>query len=106
MSAPEMPETIWATLNGMSTRLPDGKRQFVGGWSEDASRDRVTKFVRADIAERERAELVEVLRWYGENARLARLIHSEGDIGRHAISSDGGKRARALLSKLEGRNDG
>lgn len=45
------------------------------------------------------AELVEALEWYGENARLCRLIHSEGDAGRHALSEDGGKRARALLAK-------
>lgn len=30
------------------------------------------------------------LEWYGEQARLARLIHSEGDAGRHALAGDGG----------------
>ena len=40
-----------------------------------------------------------VLEWYGENARLARLIHSEGDKGRHALSDDGGKRAREALGQ-------
>lgn len=40
----------------------------------------------------------EALEWYGEQARLARLIHSEGDSGRHALAEDGGKRARAALS--------
>jgi len=40
----------------------------------------------------------EALEWYGEQARLARLIHSEGDAGRHALAEDGGKRARAALS--------
>ena len=39
----------------------------------------------------------EALEWYGEQARLARLIHSEGDAGRHALAEDGGKRARAAL---------
>ncbi len=39
------------------------------------------------------------LAWYGEQSRLARLIHSEGDAGRHAIANDGGAKARALLSK-------
>ena len=43
-------------------------------------------------------ELREELAWYGEQARLARLIHSEGDAGRHALQDDGGKRARAALS--------
>lgn len=43
------------------------------------------------------AELVEALKWYGEQARLCRLVHSEGDKGRHALAEDGGKRARAAL---------
>jgi hypothetical protein len=46
-------------------------------------------------------ELVEALRWYGEQSRLARLIHSEGDAGRHAIAADGGKRAAAALAAFE-----
>jgi hypothetical protein len=41
----------------------------------------------------------EALEWYGEQARLARLIHSEGDAGRHALAEDGGKRARAILAE-------
>lgn len=45
--------------------------------------------------------LVEALRWYGEQSRLARLIHSEGDAGRNAIASDGGGRARAALAAWE-----
>jgi len=44
------------------------------------------------------SELEEALRWYGEQARLCRLIHSEGDAGRHALDLDGGKRAQKLLS--------
>lgn len=42
--------------------------------------------------------LREALEWYGEQARLARLIHSEGDAGRHALAADGGKRAREVLA--------
>jgi hypothetical protein len=54
------------------------------------------------MSERSRQEervrvLEEALTWYGEQARLARLVHSEGDKGRHALSGDGGKRARAAL---------
>jgi hypothetical protein len=45
--------------------------------------------------------LREELAWYGEQARLARLIHSEGDAGRAALAEDGGKRASALLSEQE-----
>jgi hypothetical protein len=57
----------------------------------------------ADYANKESvlmAELAEALAWYGEQARLARLIHSEGDAGRHALQDDGGKRARAILDRL------
>lgn len=39
----------------------------------------------------------ETLEWYAEQSRLSRLIHSEGDAGRHALAADGGKRARAVL---------
>ena len=46
-------------------------------------------------------ELVEALEWYGEQARLARLIHREGDAGRHALAEDGGKLARTALSKAK-----
>ena len=42
--------------------------------------------------------LREALEWYGEQARLARLIHSEGDAGREALSRDGGSKARAALA--------
>ena len=47
--------------------------------------------------EAERDALKAELEWYGEQARLARLIHSEGDKGRHALQDDGGKRARRAL---------
>ena len=40
----------------------------------------------------------ECLAWYGERARLARLIHGEGDFGRHALAADGGQKARARLA--------
>lgn len=45
--------------------------------------------------------LVEALEWYEEQARLCRLIHSEGDAGRQALSADGGKRARDVLAALK-----
>lgn len=56
--ASKMPARIWATCNGMSTRLPDGRRQFIGGWSEDKDRPRAEQFIRADLVE----PLVEALR--------------------------------------------
>ena len=46
----------------------------------------------------ERDRMRKALEWYGENARLCRLIHSEGDKGRHALSDDGGSRARTALA--------
>ena len=54
---------------------------------------------RLDAALAQVERLRAALEWYGENARLARLIHSEGDKGRHAIAEDGGKRARAALAE-------
>lgn len=47
-------------------------------------------------------ELYAVLEWYAENARLARLIHSEGDKGRQALADDGGKKAFDILKKARG----
>ena len=41
----------------------------------------------------------EALAWYGEQARLARLIHSEGDEGRRKLAEDGGERARTALQE-------
>lgn len=38
------------------------------------------------------------LEWYGEQARLCRLIHAEGDAGRNALAADGGKKAQAALA--------
>jgi len=52
---------------------------------------------RADALAARVADLEAALGWYGENARLCRLIHSEGDIGRNALAEDGGKRAAAAL---------
>lgn len=42
--------------------------------------------------------LREVVAWYGECARLARLITSEGDAGRNALADDGGKKAARVLA--------
>ena len=46
----------------------------------------------------ERGRLREALEWYGEQARLARIIHAEGDEGRRNLAADGGNRATAALS--------
>jgi hypothetical protein len=52
--------------------------------------------------EAEIAELRKALEWYGEQARLCRIIHREGDAGRNALDADGGKRARAALGGPNG----
>ena len=46
--------------------------------------------------------LRDALAWYAEQARLCRLIHSEGDAGRNALAADGGERARAALAAASG----
>ena len=43
------------------------------------------------------AELEAALVWYGEQARLCRLITGDGDAGRQAIVDDGGDKASAAL---------
>ena len=55
---------------------------------------------RAEAAEAKLAKAVEALKWYGEQSRLCRLVHSGGDTGRHALADDGGKRARDVLAAL------
>jgi hypothetical protein len=61
-------------------------------WAQDCMMDYVV----------ENAKLREALEWYGEQARLCRLIHSEGDAGRHALANDGGIRARKALETDNG----
>jgi len=55
-----------------------------------------------DALKAEKAELLVALTWYGEQSRLARLIHREGDTGRAAIASDGGRRAAEAIAKAQG----
>ena len=58
---------------------------------------------RAEAAEAERdalrAEALEVVKWYGDRAKEARLIHSGGDAARHELQADGGKFARAFIAR-------
>lgn len=70
--------------------------------AETVRREREVERRRAEAAEANVARLREQLEWYGEQARLARLITSEGDKGRNAISADGGARARATLASTGG----
>jgi hypothetical protein len=52
-----------------------------------------------DEARAENERLRTALECYGEQARLAKLIHAEGDLGRHRLAKDGGDRARAELER-------
>jgi len=67
--------------------------------SDEGSKGREARARRIVTAVNCHKELVEALEWYGEQARLARLIHSGGDKGRHALAGDGGERARTALAK-------
>lgn len=72
--------------------------------SLDAECDRRHQMAQDALAERDAANarverLAKELAWYGEQARLCRLIHREGDAGRHELSADGGERARAALAQ-------
>lgn len=95
----DLPERIW-----VDDERPEGGMCYVYEVPTAGVLQWATPYVRADLSTSPEVvkELVEALRWYGEQARLARLIHSEGDAGRHAIDADGGKRARAVIAKLEG----
>lgn len=86
---------------GPECELTDGRWVCSGECWDNASALAGTPVPQIATLQAVNARLVEALQWYGEQSRLARLIHSEGDPGRHALSDDGGKRARALLAELE-----
>lgn len=94
MAESKMPARIWATCNGMSTRLPDGKRQFIGGWSEDSDRPRAIEYVRADAVE----ELVKALEFYSGIYEPGLTNPNDGPWG--VNSTDFGERARSALSRF------
>lgn len=64
-----------------------------------ANPDEVRAASRIAELEADNAMLCDALAWYGEQARLCRLVHSEGDAGRQALDADGGKRAQVALSR-------
>ena len=103
-AAPALRDTVAALAD-----LADAQAQEVAEWRKEyravQSMNDLLRAANAKmIAERdaqaqENARLKAALEWYGAQARLCRLIHSEGNIGRHAIQEDGGKRARAALGE-------
>lgn len=83
------PDRIWATVNGMSTRLPGGERQFIGGWSQDPARPGVTEYVRADLPNpfsAENARLREALK--RSAAGWANAIELDLIPARHVMSAE------------------
>ena len=81
--------------------LPSSMKRFTRQKADEAWNTRAA--LAADPLSDPRVKaLVEVLQWYAEQTRLCRLIHSGGDSGRNALSSDGGTKARAALAALEG----
>ena len=109
----------WVTTNLMAVRRDDGamhydltqvvrafqaakatERDLCNDIVRKAWGDKISVDAMAEIAalraENERLRMA--LEWYGENARLCRLIHSEGDKGRYALAADGGNRARAAIA--------
>jgi chromosome segregation ATPase len=88
-------ECAWGRLISMHDRYNSAQDTLVALRAEIAQvRER------AETAEAKLAQAAGVLKWYAEQARLARLIHAEGDVGRHAIANDGGALARAVLSEI------
>lgn len=62
--------------------------------------EREAQDIHVRLLEQQLKTVREALEWYGEQARLCRLIHSGGDPGRHALSADGGQRAAAAIRPL------
>jgi hypothetical protein len=100
----DSPDRIFATVNGMSTRLPDGGRQFIGGWSEDRERPRAIEYIRADLVAELSAALGEIESALRKDSREKTITgdtveyHLDGQTMYRAIN-----RARAALSAKDGR---
>lgn len=86
------------SVNEISVRITELRNSLY----KKATAERDDALTRLAAAEAQVVALREALAWYGEQARLARLIHSEGDAGRHALQADGGKRARTALASADG----
>ncbi|MEM6668581.1 MAG: hypothetical protein AAF661_05125 [Pseudomonadota bacterium] len=70
----------------------------MAGWDNDALRAREATEADIETLMSENARLRVALEWYEAQARRCRLIHSEGDGGRHALQADGGTIARKALA--------
>jgi hypothetical protein len=96
-----MIQAVAAAIQTLTAENERWKRQSddwqTRGWELGKECDK--QAARIAELEAEVAAAREVIEWYGEQARLARLIHSEGDAGRNALAADGGKHARAFLAR-------
>lgn len=49
------PSRIWASVNGVRTRLPTGEQILIGGW-EAVPGDKPVEYIRADVVDQMIAE--------------------------------------------------
>lgn len=96
MTLPDCPEVLWAQRHLGRDDWQVSENVTPASMGVSASEKFVNaRELREAVGEVEK--LREALAWYGEQARLCRLIHSQGDLGRHALQNDGGTIARAAL---------
>ena len=93
----EVAARIW---NTRATPLAPDYTESMG---PDELERQIARAVLAEEKLHDYAEVLEALEWYSHKAQLCRLIHSGGDVGRHALSSDGGERGRKALAAIKGR---
>lgn len=92
-------QRLRAVSQGMRSHYKVGAVELIPTHTMDEAAAEITRLTEAlHAAEKREKGLREALAWYGEQARLARLIHSEGDAGRHALQDDGGLIARLALA--------
>lgn len=89
------PKRIWATVNGMSTRLPDGGRQLLGGWSEDPHRSGAIQYVRADTIDLQLSEMA-----------VAAVLNAMRVDGRKAYLMGWGSECYSLLTEAHAASRG
>lgn len=97
------PERIWATINGASTRIPDGGRQLIGGWSQDRDRPRAVEYVRADLYAALEAQLAETRKALEIADAFFRCIRFDRD--RDTFAAEAVDAIRAARRVLEGGGD-
>lgn len=75
----DAPEIIHATINGMSTSFPSGRRHLVGGWGETDDKPRAVRYVRADLYDARTSEFA-MARTDADQLRMTlRQVEAERD---------------------------